>query len=663
LDGEDAHAVAVGTTLALIARRQVHPDSQPVLNWIIQADHNKRASNIGNFLEPWRSVGPELMSRVLTAMDARMLPGSRLRYASASPNPCLPAITDTQVQHRAAMVPATLWPSWAMRILDNRASLLLKPDSFRAALSAMLLLPGTKITYDRAVELLGNHADANTTIKSIRATFNEAHLKPLISSLAQLAAALDMHGSPINYSRRRKVFIASQTFMDRDAYKQLCIRQGWPRGLEQRTRLLDRYLLALLTGTLLISSPDAPNLDRDSVTAGLNSLRYGMPAELREFLNEQALAQLVVHRINEPLVWEPPSHWVSDVTWLGVDPDQVDQQMFLRQAAQGATVTQMAKATNLTTEHVRLYADISGITAPERKWTNPARTTHGGVLAPDKLRELYEHRGLSIGAVARLAGCSRQVVHTSLHLAGIRIREAHRQRSLPITRDWLENEYLLKRRTLADIARELGTSRPRVTDYAKGWDIPIRPRFHRDRLQMSASQAAGVRRSRRLTREWLEDEYVNKQRTLADIAAELGTSRSRVAGHAKEWNIPLRPRFYVADPLSSVKPSGRLSPAVEAAFAGRGAVERIHRIAQLPGHRSIKEAAVAMGVVRETISGQLRAVEQSVGFKIIERVSPLRFTRQGESLVQEAQAVLCSLRDAPSREPRSRRASKDNVPA
>jgi hypothetical protein len=646
LDGEDAHAVAVGTTLALIARSQVHPDSQAVLNWIIQADHNKRATNIGDFLEPWRSVGPELMSRVLTAMDARMLPGSRLRYASASPNPRLPAITDTQVQHRAAMVPATLWPSWAMRILDNRTSRLLKPDSFRAALSAMLLLPGTKITYDRAVELLGNHADATTTIKSIRATFNEAHIRPLISSLAQLAAALDTHGSPINYARRRKVFIGSQTFMDRDAYKQLCIRQGWPRGLEQRTRLLDRYLLVLLTGTHLISSPDAPNRDRDSVIAGLNTLRYGMPAELREFLHEQALAHLVAHRINEPLVWEPPSHWVSDVTWLGVDPSQVDQQMFRRQAAQGATVTQMSKAMNLTTEHVRLYADISSITAPEPKWTNPTRTAHGGMLAPDKLRELYEHQRLSIGAVARLAGCSRQVVHTSLHLAGIRTREAHRQRSLPITRDWLENEYLLKRRTLADIARELGTSRPRVTDYAKGWNIPIRPRFHRDWLQMSATQAAPVKRSRRLTREWLEDEYVNKQRTLADIAVELGTSRSWVAEYAKEWNIPLRPRFYAANPLSSVKLSGRLSPAVEAALAGRGAVERIHRIVQLPGHRTVREAAIALGVRRDTMGCQLRAVEQTVGFKIIERVSPLRLTDEGKSFVQEAQYVLRLLHDA-----------------
>jgi hypothetical protein len=82
---------------------------------------------------------------------------------------------------------------------------------------------------------------------------------------------------------------------------------------------------------------------------------------------------------------------------------------------------------------------------------------------------------------------------------------------------------------------------------------------------VSATKAAPVKRSRRVTREWLEGEYVNKQRTLAD-------------------------------PLSSVKLSGPLSPAVEAVLAGRGAVERIHRVAQLPGHRSIKEATIAMGV-------------------------------------------------------------------
>jgi DNA-binding transcriptional LysR family regulator len=53
-----------------------------------------------------------------------------------------------------------------------------------------------------------------------------------------------------------------------------------------------------------------------------------------------------------------------------------------------------------------------------------------------------------------------------------------------------------------------------------------------------------------------------------------------------------------------------------------------------------------MGVVRETISGQLRAVEETVGFKIIERSLPLRLTPKGEVFIAEARAVLRMLDDA-----------------
>jgi hypothetical protein len=406
-------------------------------------------------------------------------------------------------------------------------------------------------------------------------TFDEAHLKPLLSGLAQLAAALDAYGSPIDYARRRRSFTTATTGIDRDAYQRLCARQGWPRPSQHRRRLLDRYLLALLTGTHLPATPGDPNLTRGRASASWNTLRYRMPAELREFLHAQAIANLHAHCIDEPLQWEPPPHWVTGVAWRGVDPDQVDQQRFARHAAQGTPLMQMTLAMRMSTEHVRLYAEITGITAPDRQeHKQPFRTAHQGVLAPDQLRDLYQQQRLSIHRISELAGCCKQVVHAALEMAGITIREAHRQRSLPITREWLEQEYVNKQRTLLDIARGLGTSRPRMTSYAKQWDIPLWPRGH------------------------------------------------------------------TPDPLGPVRAQLHPSPNIEAAFAGQDAVERIRRIVHLPGHRSLRAAATAMGLCYATFHHQLPIVEQAVGFKIIERSLPLRLTPKGEVFIAEARAVL-----------------------
>jgi TniQ len=582
-DAEDAHAVAVGTALAVIAHSDDHPDRELVLNWIVRADRTKRdTANIGGLLQPWRPVGPQLMGRVLAAMDDQMLPGVRLRYASTTPSPRLPTLVEAQIRQRAAAVPATLWPSWSMRLLDADASVATKPDGFRAALAAMLLLPGTKITYEHAVKLLG-HADRSAIkfIKTIVGTFDEAHLKPLLSGLAQLAAALDTHGSPIDYACRRRSFTTAATVIDRDAYQRLCARLGWPRPSQHRLRLLDRYLLALLTGTHLPATPGDPNLTRGRASASWNTLRYRMPAELREFLHAQPIANLHGRRIDEPLQWEPPPHWVTGVTWRGVDPDQVDQQRYACHAAQGTHLMQMTQAMRMSTEHVRLYAEITGITAPDQQERRrPFRTAHQGVLAPDQLRHLYEQQRLSIHRITKLAGCSRQVVRDALEMAGITIREAHRQRSLPITR------------------------------------------------------------------EWLEEEYVNKQRTLVDIAHELGTSRPRLTSYTKQWNIPLWPRGHTPDPLGPVRAQLHPSPDIEAAFAGQDAVERIRRIVHLPGRRSLRAAATAMGLCYATFHHQLPIVEQALGFTIIERSLPLRLTPKGEVFIAEARAVLRVLSDA-----------------
>jgi hypothetical protein len=310
-----------------------------------------------------------------------------------------------------------------------------------------------------------------------------------------------------------------------------------------------------------------------------------MPRPLRTLLEEQAQGFLTRHRINEPLQWDPPLKWVDPVdTWPGHDPDRIDHQAFSEVASRGLEVSRMSPQIGMSSEHIRLYMDLTGTTAPSdtdqgQQRSKTIRFPHQGVLEPDRLRELYEDQKLSLQRIAAIAGTSDVVVREAAVLAGITTRPAHRHRSLPITREWLQHQYVDRGRTLADIAKELGTSRPRITQYAN------------------------------------------------------------------EWNIPIRAKGYMPDPLIQAGIRGTLSPELEAAFTGHKAVQRVHRVVQLPGHRSIRAAARALGIGDSIINSQLKAVERAAGFQIINRAIPLSVTARGQAFICNAEQVLRQLND------------------
>lgn len=584
LDAEDAHAVAIGAGVAVIAHRQDDPRRGQVLDWIVAAGittlSTSTSREIGQLLRPWRPVQPPLMGRVLAAMGPYMQPGVKLRYAAGSPAPALPTQTAADTRRRAAMIPTALWPSWSMRLLRGTAtSIIMRPYSFRSALSVMLLLPGTLMTYRELSALLNGPAH-QPSIKTIVGTFDEARLAAAFSTLSQLAYSLDRFGSPIDYHRRRTLVAAERPRIDQAAYERVCARHGWLRSSPDRLALLEGYLIYLLTGAPPTTAGRAD--PSGEARARWNTLRYRMPVQLREFLKDQAGTILARHRIDEPLQWDPPVEWVGGTgLWPGCDPEGVDSERFRAVAARGAGIAQMAREVGMNPEHIRLHMDLTGVTAPAP--TDPAgprartaRVPHQGVLEPDRLRELYEDQKLSFQRIADLAGCSQTVVSEAVVLAGITTRPAHRQRELPITRDWLELEYIVK------------------------------------------------------------------DKTVAEIAAQLGTSRSRIARYAAEWGIAARPRGYVPDPLTRAGLRGTLAPELEAAFTGQKAIQRVRRVIELSGYRSIQAAAKATGI--HALSTQLLHVERAIGFPIYERsVMPLGPTVRGRAFIRSAKQLLAEL--------------------
>jgi hypothetical protein len=120
----DASTIAAVTALVMTAHTAADPNSGQILAWIVREDPyplvNDRPGP-GRVLRSWRSSRPDLLSRVLAELDGRLTNLGRLRYRSAGRRPEVPT-GDNQVRARAAMIPATLWPGWGMRLLPPALS-------------------------------------------------------------------------------------------------------------------------------------------------------------------------------------------------------------------------------------------------------------------------------------------------------------------------------------------------------------------------------------------------------------------------------------------------------------------------------------------------------------------------------------------------------------
>ena len=582
--GQDAHSAALGTALACIALRPGHRDHEALYAWAFDTDRSlmtKPNAKIGALAKRWLPAGPELAGRALNRLDAEASLHARLRYSSAAPRPRWPSLQAEDIERRAAMTPAMLWPGWTMRLLPPaRTERNQRADAFRRGCSTFLQLPGgpSKLNYERVAVFLGNHQIERDRNSVERRYYQAQDLTPLASTLAQLAFALDEYGCPIDYARRRVLFTDATLTFDTDAYAQLCLRHGWKTGQRARLRLLRWYLLRILTG----ESPPAPADATHDFAARCNDLRFRLPPPLLEFLLAQARSHLARHSLDEPVTWEPPTTWVSDVSWPGIGPDQIETDTFRDVLADSRTIDDACAALAISREHVRLCCDSTGITAAAPSTTigkNPVRdaATRSDLLAPERLRDLYERQGLDLSQIARMAGCCSATARALLAQIGVPLRGRPALPPRPdITREWLHREYLLEQRDLTSLALERGVTLHHLTTITKNWGFPIR----------------------------------------------IASGRYNAIGHL---DLP-RP----------------LSAAMRAVVMTPFALDRLRVITQIPGHETVAAAARAFYNGRSSALRQrMTAIEKAAGFTVIDRTSrPLAPTDQGQEFIHEAAEIL-----------------------
>ncbi|KZM75536.1 TniQ family protein [Nocardia terpenica] len=564
-------------TAALLARARTlldNPD-QPAITLIrtIWANNPRpqRFPPAGIDFRRWQPMNGRFPSRFVRAMDPDLGAMTRLRLKS-------PITSATHTAHdttpRLHAIPQMLWPDWTSRLLPASR---LNAERFRAALSILLLLPGSHPTGDYTTLLNPRISAGNLTkvLQGMAKLPTGSAVTDVITLLCRIADHLDTTGSPIDYQRRRELLPAKTITWQqwRDVACAAGAHPGDPtRG---RLRFAQRHPHQLLAGADLadqrhpLTFRDAT--DRTSYITFLANLTPQLRCELHRY-GQQLLVKL---GINEPLTWSPPTALAAGLALPGIDPADLDTDQIRRLVFdEHRCLGDVAEALGLHIDHVRLA--MEGLDRPhlQQKSASPA--------------------------------------------AWHRDRDAARV----LTREYFEREYLRGGRNLGDIATETGFGARRVSRVAKQLGIPLR----------KAADAFP------LNPQWLREQYCDRLRTSADIATELGTDQQTINYALHRFAIPTRPqgtysRTEYLRTLDHTVPA-RVRTAVEGQLGGW---LRLHRFQIAMAFPNLATAMAYLGT-HTALLAQFQRLEQQIGgplFQRADRRTPQHPTTLGQALLAD----------------------------
>ena len=503
--------------------------SETAVRAMLAASHPATPQTVGCIARPGLSVIERLRHANAIA------PSDRLRHATnLRPQRALPAEADPAIE-RAGRLPDQLWPAWSIRLVDDDA---FEPTTFRSSMLAALLVPHSGLTVREIAALVSEQVQPNTIAFHLRKLLQTTRDGTALKILTELAFAVDSHDLPIDYARRRRL-TADSTLIDRNTWASLARKAGARSGGERRIGFARSYLYELLTGCNLHLAP-APY----RIASGFERVEYhdfvaGLPRSLVDSLHEHAQGLLDDAGITaEPLQWQPSTEWVSITDWPGAEPDLTDPEP-IHEALCGwrARQGQVAAALGISTEHLRYVIRQHPRACPRY----PTRR----VLAP----------------VASTDEPSAPAGPKTLYLDPI----------------WLRREYVVWRRGLPDIAKELGCKVSALKKFAHEHGIPLRR--------------------------------------------------------------PSGPEGFAHLDAPGLHPSQVPEP-LRSALTGQDPRQRLHRFTVLSKHPSLNQAAQALGAHQSTLSQQLQQLERACGGLLLHRhphprpIGPL--TLLGEQLCQQA---------------------------
>ncbi|MDT9692015.1 TniQ family protein [Streptomyces sp. P9(2023)] len=474
-------AVAVTMALSILDQPGIHPAGE-ALRDLLEAVREELARISATSIDSWgRGISPVLQSVHLAALASSLRPSEYVRYRITAETPRRPTRTTQDIEQRARKIPTMFWSYWMIRLAPPEG---IHARALAPVLAALLLIPDSRTSLDQAAGLVGDAIDGTEVSRLLQELDDLPQWPDTATALDRLVEYLDANSTPIDYGRRRLLDYTG--LLPHDRWLEICRRTGTPPGTGRRERIARSQLFQRLSGLPAESLPDDLG-GLDSAEFRATSLRFTalQTPELAHALQQEALNFLASHHIHdEPLTWQPPTTLLAGLSLPGPDPARVDLP-HLHQLVRERQhpVQHAAQVLGTTVEAIRHALDEHPAPAPTltknaARATGRIRQQARQAIPAERFTRLYldEHRSLQ--QIATFTGFSRRVLTDLAKEYGIPLREGpqdYRRRGT-IERDWLIDQYVHRRRTLPDLAREAGMSTANMARWAHTHKIPLRPR-------------------------------------------------------------------------------------------------------------------------------------------------------------------------------------------
>jgi len=449
----------------------------------------------------------------------------------------------------------------------------LLPGPLRSTLAACLLLPGHPARATSKA-ITALHAYRSTlAINAALRTLAEDGHDTVLTALTRLAGYLDEHGSPIDYLRRRDLIPAETITTSR--WRDLCLSASAHPGESRRHRDAQRYLYQLLTGADLHDPRHALAFTSAADRAAYLAFTDTLTTGLRAALHRHATGMLHKLGVGEPLTWTPPPDCCAGLDLPGPAPDEIDLDA-VRQLVitEELPIGEAAARLGTSTEHVRLA--LERVPRPARPWSRNA---------PPVVWQ-WQQRASTI-----------------------------------LTREFYDREYVKAGKTLRELETQTGFPRKFLAERAREHGITL----------SSAPEPAPI------DPDWLREQYLTRQRSYPDIAAELGVADMTVLAAARRFGIPSRPPGVHSRPEMITKLSADtprdIRRAVEGSLKGWHRLRRFQIAMTFP---TIEAAAIHLSAHQSALVHQLRRLERDIGAPLYQASAPgqpMRPTRRGTALL------------------------------
>ena len=472
----DAAALAMGVTAAVtILDTDDIETAGEEMRWLVTRIREQSTELHPSLVGRSRvAVTPVLEAVRLAALAPILAPTAQLRYRTTTPMPALAPSGPSRITRLIDHTPTMFWPEWALRLTVPGVT----PSQLRPALAIATLLVGTRITLRQAVTRLASPADAGAVSHVLGVMSGHDDWSAISVAVTALSDYLADADVPIDYHRRR--LMDYSTLLPDAEWVRICRDTATPGRFAARAQICRGYLVERLSGLPVTAAPLGAGRElRRKVSAFPRYLTPTLAAALDEHCSEWLHCNTID---GEPVAWEPPLRVIlGGLPLPGADPYTIDRTALHRMVRDDhCRLGVAAQRLNISWDAARYLLTVHPAPAPPlitpergRRYGTSYRIAKAA-LPPERFRDLYETRGLSMATLCADVGVDHRTLTRLARDYGILIRGPSKSNDTLIDRAWLYEQYVHQHRDVRDLAREQRISRDTMSTWLRVHHIPPR---------------------------------------------------------------------------------------------------------------------------------------------------------------------------------------------